>query len=187
MCWPLLRPPSVSISLLLLSVLGPFWPLPSSSVKIPPFCPPGFPPLPHLPLLFLCLLPLAACFLFSLLWISAAVSPNSNSLGVSVGTSIFLTSFFVFLGPILQSNKCSNLKKAYQQAGKSYICTLNQSLFAKTKRLSQHFQLASISVENQHDFAHQLAFYRYRSHNNKQTVGEMKPAGPTHFPADLSL
>ena len=65
-------------------------------------------------------------------------------LTVGVGTSIFLTFFLAFLGPILEikSRKRFEKTKAYQLATKIYICVLNPKLNCKkTKPPSQRYQM----------------------------------------------
>ena len=74
------------------------------------------------------------CSLSDLICISSAVSSNSNSVGVSVGTSLSsLHSFLSFRIHLINQIKASFLKKAkvYQIASPSYICTLNPKSICK--------------------------------------------------------
>ena len=82
--------------------------------------------------------------LFTLLfWMLAAVSPTSNSVGVSVGASIFLT-FLTLWDIYYKSNKrCFFLLKAYQLTTKCYISYL--------KRKAKAYLNANNCVENPSD------------------------------------
>ena len=105
-------PPSLTISLL--SVLGLFLATLSSLCEVSSCAVWNFHPPDFLPLLYslCCFSASSLCSLFSLLlWMSAYAFPNSKSVGVSLGTFIFLTFLLPFSGPSYQSNQSSVLKK----------------------------------------------------------------------------
>ena len=135
------------------------------------FLPSGFLSLPLLPLLFLCLLLPPSLFL-SPISMSAAVSPNSNLVGVYVGISIFFT-LLAFLGLIFlfKSNVCEKTK-AYQQVYPTCISTLNPSLFGESKSF-----ILNAARSNLSDARFQMMHY----------TKQLTLPCPTHFPVCLLL
>ena len=149
-----------------------FLPLPPPSVKFLPvvlwsFHLPGFLPLPLLPLLYLCLLPLP---LSPPLDVISCIS--HLKLCRCVCWDFYLShSFLPFYEPSYKSNQGSTFKKtkAYRLASKSYISELNPKLVCRVCRKTSHnatsCNMSVLKIHIMH-FMRQLTFYRHRSNNS---------------------